>query len=202
MKTLVVATHNRGKVKEIEAILSFMDLEILSLQDFDNVPVIVEDGSSFRENARKKAEIIARFSGEVTLADDSGLEVDALGGRPGVFSARFDGENADDVANNIKLLKELQGVPLFNRTARFCCAVAVAIPSGETEIAEGYCNGLIAEKPRGVGGFGYDPLFIVPAYDKTFAELPLEVKNEISHRGKALARAVIILEKILGRSLG
>jgi XTP/dITP diphosphohydrolase len=197
MLQLIVATKNPGKAREIADILSHLPLEVLYLQDFPQIPDIVEDGETFRDNACKKAETVLRHTGGIVLADDSGLEVDALGGEPGVHSARYAGEEASDSANNAKLLQNLAGVPAHKRTARFCCAIAIAAPGQETSIVEGYCRGIIAGGPRGDGGFGYDPLFLVPAYDKTFAELPPDVKNEISHRSRAMARAVMLLEKFL-----
>lgn len=197
MMQLIVATKNPGKAREIAAILSDLPLEVLFLQDFPQIPEIVEDGETFQDNARKKAETVLNHTGGIVLADDSGLEVDALGGEPGVYSARYSGEEATDFANNAKLLQQLLGVPPHKRTARFCCVMAIAAPGQETSIVEGYCRGIITGEPRGDGGFGYDPLFLVPAYDKTFAELPPDVKNEISHRSRAMARAKMVLEKFL-----
>ena len=197
MKQLIIATRNPGKVKEIRDILAHLPLDIISLNDVEDVPEIVEDGTTFAENARKKAETVQRHTDGIVLADDSGLEVDYLQGAPGIYSARYAGENAYDALNNEKLLRELEGVPENQRTARFHCAMAVAASGRETVVAEGSCPGIIAEEPRGQGGFGYDPLFIVSAYDKTFAELPLEIKNEISHRSKALTRAVMAIEKLI-----
>jgi XTP/dITP diphosphohydrolase len=184
---LVLATRNPGKVRELSQLLSPLGYEVLSLEHFPGVPEVVEDGATFKDNAVKKATAVARHTGQLALADDSGLEVDYLGGAPGVRSARFAGEGHDDRANNEKLLRLLAGVPPEKRTARFRCVVAVATPEGKVLTTEGTCEGIIAEEPRGEGGFGYDPLFYVPSCGKTFAELDPEVKNRISHRGRALA---------------
>ncbi|MCL6635806.1 MAG: XTP/dITP diphosphatase [Peptococcaceae bacterium] len=184
---LVLATRNPGKVRELNQLLSPLGYEVVSLDQYPGVPVIIEDGATFKDNAVKKATTVARFTGQLALADDSGLEVDFLGGAPGVHSARFAGEGHDDRANNEKLLRLLAGVPPEKRAARFRCVVAVATPAGQVFTAEGTCEGVITDEPRGEGGFGYDPLFYVPAYGKTFAELDPAVKNRISHRGRALA---------------
>ncbi len=196
MQELIIATGNQGKVKELKKLLAHLSFDILSLKDLPNIPKIIESGTTFKENATIKAVAVSKYTQGIIMADDSGLEVDALGGEPGVYSARYAGEDARDTANNAKLLEKLQGIPLFQRTARFCCTIALVIPGQEMMLVEGYCNGLIAEEPRGDGGFGYDPLFIISSYDKTFAELPLDVKNKISHRGKAMAKALLILEKL------
>ncbi len=196
MQQLIIATGNQGKVKELKKLLAHLSFEILSLKDLPNMPKIIESGTTFKENAAIKAVAVSKYTQGIIIADDSGLEVDALGGEPGVYSARYAGEGARDAANNAKLLESLQGIPLFQRTAHFCCTIAIVIPGQEMILVEGYCNGLIAKEPRGDGGFGYDPLFVALGYDKTFAELPLEVKNKISHRSKAMAKALIILEKL------
>lgn len=196
---LVLATHNRGKVRELRELLSGTGMEVVSLAAYPGVQEVKEDGTTFEENAIKKAREVAQAVGEIALADDSGLEVDYLDGAPGVYSARFAGEQHDDAANNRKLLQLMSGVPPEKRTARFRCVVAIATPGGKTETAEGTCEGLITTEPRGSGGFGYDPLFLVPAYSKTFAELDAAEKNLISHRGRALRNAVHLLEKILAR---
>ncbi len=198
MSVLYLATRNFGKVREIQALLAHLPVDILSLKDLPQAPEIVEDGETFAENARKKAEAVLALTGGVVLADDSGLEVEALQGEPGVRSARYAGEGAADAANNARLLEKLAGVPLHRRSARFCCAVAIAAPGQETVVAEGYCRGIIALKPRGDRGFGYDPLFLIPAYQKTFGELSPDVKNRISHRSRALNQVLPILEKLLG----
>lgn len=169
--------------------LAPLGVEIKSLADYPSMPEVMEDGETFADNAVKKARAVARATGEIALADDSGLEVDCLGGAPGVHSARFAGESKDDRANNEKLLRLLQHVPLEKRGAQFKCVVAVALPGGQVFTAEGVCRGIIGDRLVGEGGFGYDPLFIVPELGKTFAQLDMAVKNSISHRGKAFALA-------------
>ena len=187
---LVVATHNPHKAEEISAILKEHDYEILSLKDFPDAPVVIEDGNTFEENSLKKASIIAQHTGLLTLADDSGLEVDALGGKPGVRSARF---AATDKKRIHKLLLLLQNVPERKRAARFKCAMALSSPKGQTKVVVGICEGNIAFEPLGKTGFGYDPVFLVPGYGKTFAELGPEIKNRISHRAIALQKVKNIL---------
>lgn len=186
---IVVATGNRGKLTELQSMLAPLGVEVKSPADYPGLPEVVEDGATFADNAVKKAVAVAGATGEIALADDSGLEVDHLGGAPGVHSARFAGENKDDRANNEKLLALLEGVPGEKRTARFKCVVALAVPGDRIYTAEGACEGVIGTAPRGVEGFGYDPLFIIPELGKTFAQLDLNTKNSISHRGKAFARA-------------
>ncbi|MGI6549780.1 MAG: XTP/dITP diphosphatase [Syntrophomonadales bacterium] len=186
---LVIASRNEKKKRELLQIIEGLELDVVTLNEYPNAPEVEEDGLTFRENAIKKAREIAQFTGCVTLADDSGLEVDALGGRPGVYSARFAGEPSNDERNNQKLLEMLQGVPAPERGARFRCVIAIAFPDGRIETAEGTCEGQIGFTPGGLGGFGYDPLFIPDGFNQTFAELSPEVKNRISHRGKALQEA-------------
>jgi len=185
-KVILLATRNPGKVKEIKAILGNYGVDVVSLADFPDVPEVVEDGATFFDNAFKKAKEVSEATNMMVLSDDSGLEVDALGGRPGVFSARYSGKAGDDAANNEKLLKELEGIPEEKRTARFRCVMVLYHPSGKWISAEGSCEGRIAFKPSGTGGFGYDPVFYLDQYGKTMAELPPEEKNKISHRAKAL----------------
>ncbi|MGE5396130.1 MAG: XTP/dITP diphosphatase [Chitinophagales bacterium] len=187
--TLVITTRNQNKKRELLEILNDRSLKLLTLEDFPNVSDIVEDGSTFKENAIKKATTVAAETGKPSLADDSGLEVDALNGMPGVYSARFAGEPSDDIANNNKLLQLLEGVPGEQRTARFKCVIALAVPNGEYTTVEGSCEGSIGFRPKGSGGFGYDPLFTPKGYELTFAELGSEVKNQISHRARALYEA-------------
>ncbi|MBT0654426.1 XTP/dITP diphosphatase [Geomobilimonas luticola] len=186
MNELLVATGNRGKLRELEALLHDIVARLYSLADFPEIPSVVEDGVSFAENAVKKAQNAALLTGKPALADDSGLVVEALDGRPGVYSARFAGHDADDVANNARLLRELEGVPREARRAAFHCVIALCQPEGECRTFTGELSGVILDAPRGEGGFGYDPLFLVPEYGRTLAELPLELKNRISHRGRAL----------------
>jgi XTP/dITP diphosphohydrolase len=190
--TLVMATRNPGKIRELAALLQDFDLTLLSLADFPALPEIPEEGATFAENAATKALAVARLTGHAALADDSGLKVDALQGAPGVFSARYaqdrTGSRAPTDADNWgKLLEELQGVPLTERGARFVCELCLATPDGRVRRARGECEGVIAVAPRGDTGFGYDPVFWVPAYAATMAELGPEIKNQISHRARALA---------------
>jgi len=185
---LLIATGNRHKFQEISLILRSPHLSFVSLRDLSSPPDVVEDGDTFELNAIKKAVTLARFSGNWTLADDSGLEVDALGGEPGVYSARYAGEPATDAANNLKLLTNL--APFPNREARFRCVIALSDPEGGARTVSGSCEGSLLTATRGLGGFGYDPLFVPNGYDRTFAELPVELKNTISHRAKALSHAV------------
>ncbi|MCS7048917.1 MAG: XTP/dITP diphosphatase [Verrucomicrobiae bacterium] len=192
---LVVATRNKHKLRELRALLSDLDFEVVSVSDLPNVPEVVEDQPTLRDNAIKKAVETARATGRLTLADDSGLEVDALGGAPGVMSAHYAGENASYHENNKKLLAALAGVPLEKRTARFRCVVAIADANGLVDTVEGVCNGLILTEERGGNGFGYDPLFLPDGQVKTFGELPAEIKNRISHRAKALQKAWAVLSR-------
>ncbi len=199
MTRLVVATRNRGKLDEIRAILASLPVEVASLADYPEIEPIEEDGATFEANAVKKALHVAASTGHLTLADDSGIEVDALDGAPGVHSARFAGPEATDEANNAKLLELMKAVPDAERTARFRCVVAIATPEGHLEVAEGVCEGLVARRERGDKGFGYDPLFLVPEWGMTFGELPEGIKNAISHRGRALAAARNALEALLAK---
>jgi XTP/dITP diphosphohydrolase len=198
MKMLVAATRNKGKLREFRELLAGLPLEVVSLSIFPAIAEIEETGSSFAENAVIKAETVARHTGELALADDSGLEVDALSGNPGIYSARYAGQGAGDDANNRKLLAELAAVADTKRTARFRAAIAVAAPDLPTRVAEGVCEGIIIHEPRGSGGFGYDPLFFVPEHGKSFAEMTPDEKNAISHRARAMYGARQILEEILG----
>ncbi|MCE5287106.1 MAG: XTP/dITP diphosphatase [Pelosinus sp.] len=186
MKKIVVATHNQGKVGEIEAMLRNFAAEVTSLAAYENIPEAVEDGQTFQENAILKARHYALYTSEVCLADDSGLEVDVLKGAPGVYSARYAGVEATDEENNQKLLAELKGVPEKKRTARFRCVLAVVDGDKVLYTANGTIEGVILEGPKGQGGFGYDPLFFVPSLGKTLAEVTMAEKNSISHRGQAL----------------
>lgn len=190
---LVIATRNQGKLKEIRRLLAESTLEVRGLESFPELPEVEEDGATFAENARKKAETIARLTGRLTLADDSGLEVAALNGAPGVYSARYAGAGASDGDNNAKLLTALEGVPAEQRQGAFCCAMALAAPGQQTRLFFGRVEGRILTAPRGAGGFGYDPLFLVREFAQTMAELPLETKNRISHRGQALRQALAVL---------
>lgn len=188
MRELVVATRNRGKMDEIQVLLSDVVERVCCASDFEAFPETVEDGETFEQNALKKAREAMRFTGLPALADDSGLVVEALGGRPGVHSARFSGAECDDAANNRKLLLELQGVPAQGRAAAFVCVVAYVTPEGEERLFSGRVGGCILEEGRGEGGFGYDPLFLVDGFQRSMAELDMEEKNSVSHRGQALRK--------------
>lgn len=195
MNTVIIATGNKGKAKEFEKLFQLLGMTVKTLQDFPELEEVEETGTTFEENARLKAETIAKQLGVRVIADDSGLEIDALGGRPGIFSARYAGIEKNDEANIDKVLQELENVQESERTARFCCALAMAEPARETVMVFGTCEGRILHERRGTNGFGYDPIFYVPEEGKTMAELPSEHKNKISHRARAIAK----LEKILRR---
>ena len=190
MMKLVLASRNAGKLKEIVRLLESEGVSVLSLDGFPDAPEVVEDGDTFAANAVKKAETIARATGLPCLADDSGLVVAALQGRPGVHSARFAGDSADDRSNNLKLLAEMALVPEEQRQAAFCCVMALCLPDEPTRLFEGRVEGLILKQGQGDGGFGYDPLFWLPEFGCTMAELPVDIKNKISHRGLALRQVV------------
>jgi XTP/dITP diphosphohydrolase len=193
--SIIIATNNEGKVSEIKYYLKDFNFKIYYLKDFKNVPEIVEDGKDFRENAIKKAKIISETFNKLSLADDSGLEVDFLGGKPGVFSARYSGIDATDKSNRVKLLSELSQVKdLKDRSARFVCHLVLWDPiKGLIFETDGVCEGNIGFKEVGDGGFGYDSIFIPKGFDKTMAQLSKDEKNEISHRGKALKNFVKFL---------
>jgi len=186
---LVVATGNRHKVEEIRAMLADLPVAVRSLAEFPGSPQVVEDGWTYRENALKKAWAAAKFTGKPALADDTGLEVDELGGQPGLYAARFAGEGCTFQDNVRKLLRLLEGVPPQRRGARFVCVMALVDPGGREQVVEGELFGQIAEAPAGDSGFGYDPVFYVPEVGKTLAELTPAEKNRMSHRGRALAKA-------------
>jgi len=194
---LIVATKNQKKLKEIKEILRNCKLNISSLADYPQVPRIIENGRTFRENAAKKALKIARFTQKFALGEDSGLEVNVLGGKPGIFSSRFSGRNKSDLRNNLKLLKLLDNLPLSKRKAHYTCAVALADKRGLVGVTEGRCNGLIGFTLKGKFGFGYDPLFVIPKYKKTFAQLGMRIKHKMSHRYYALKKAKGIIEKYI-----
>jgi XTP/dITP diphosphohydrolase len=185
---IVLATRNKKKIEEIGRITADLPVAILSLSDYPDCPEIVEDKETFEGNAAKKAVEICHCTGKAALADDSGLEVDALQGAPGVYSARYAGSGADDISNNEKLLAQLKKVSPEKRTARFVCCIALAFPDGTTRTFSGYVKGRIGLEPKGKTGFGYDPLFIPEGFDKTFAEMTGEEKDRLSHRGKALEK--------------
>jgi XTP/dITP diphosphohydrolase len=194
---LLLGTNNRAKVREYQSLFPNIDYEIVTMAE-QGISIEVEEvGESMEENARLKATVIAEKSRLLTLADDSGLEVDALGGEPGRLSARYAGENATDRDRIEYLLKRLDGVPWESRTAHFRCVIALATPGGKVELCSGECAGFITFEPRGEHGFGYDPIFYVPELDKTMAELPLAQKNKISHRGRAARKAAPLLRNMV-----
>lgn len=188
MEKLVVATKNKGKIIEIKKVLSNMPFDVVTMNDIGINIDVDEDGTTFEENSLKKAIEICKVSGTVVMADDSGLEVDFLDGAPGIFSARFGGPEATDEDKNNKILNMLKDVPFEKRTARFVCAIAVAFPDGRSFVVRDTCEGYIDFECKGTNGFGYDPLFYVQEYEKTMAELEMDIKNKISHRAKALAK--------------
>lgn len=197
MKELVVATQNKDKVREIKHILKNMRAKVLTPDVFGRPPKVIEDGKTFEANASKKARIISKFTGRLAIADDSGLEVKALGGKPGVESARFAGVEQNYLKNNKKLLWLLKKVPVKKRGARFICVIAIAKDGRVLRTVKGTCSGRIALQMRGKTGFGYDPVFMSPKYGKTFAELGPKIKNRISHRYRALVKAKRALKKLL-----
>lgn len=204
-RELLIATKNQGKLREIRDLFQDLDVKIVSLKEYPDLPDVVEDGETFRDNAIKKAQAIGRATGKLTIGEDSGLEVDALNGRPGVYSARFayldrhdkPQTNASDQENNARLLKELQELSADERRACYRCAAALADGEKLVDVTEGTCEGTIVEFLRGNNGFGYDPLFLVPAYQKTFGELDPAIKSKISHRAQAFLRMKEILRKYL-----
>ena len=201
MIEVVIATKNEKKLRELRRYLKSVKVHIISLKDMSHAPRIREDKSTFKGNAIKKAFTISKFTKGVVLADDSGLCVDALGGQPGVKSARFAGYQKKDHDNNAKLLKMMKRVPAGKRTARFVCAIAVADKGKVIKVIEEYCSGLIADSIRGRHGFGYDPLFLIPKYKRTFGELGLKVKDRMSHRSKALKKARVFLKAYICRQI-
>jgi XTP/dITP diphosphohydrolase len=186
---LLLATNNQGKIREYKSLLYGIPFEIVTPAEEGINTEVAETGSTFEANARLKATVLATESGLLTLADDSGLEVDALGGEPGVLSARFAGEGASDSVRLNFLLDKLKGIPEDERDARFRCVIAIAAPGSRVELYSGDCPGMISTAPRGYNGFGYDPVFYIPKLGKTMAELPPEEKNRISHRARAAAKA-------------
>lgn len=202
MKSVIIATKNQGKAKEFESLFAAKGYEIKTLLDFPDSPDVEETGTTFEENAIIKAEAISKEYKQLVIADDSGLIVDALDGRPGVYSARYAGEDKNDEANTNKVLSELKDVPENERTARFYCALAVASPIQETITVSGTIEGIITEQPMGENGFGYDPIFYVKELGKTTAELSKEEKNKISHRANALKALEDKLDSFLKQEEG
>lgn len=195
MKKLIFATGNQGKLKEIREIMADLDVEVLSMKEAGVQTEIEENGTTFEENAVIKARAVGKLTGELTLADDSGLEIDYLNKEPGVYSARYMGEDTSYHVKNASLIKRLEGVPMEQRTARFVCVIAAVFPDGRVETARGTIEGVIGYKERGENGFGYDPIFYVPELNCSTAELTPGQKNEISHRGKALRKMKEILKE-------
>lgn len=185
---LVLATRNKKKIEEIKRITEGLKITIFTLNDFPGCPEVIEDGIAFEENAIKKAVAVAKYTGKAALADDSGIEVYALNGAPGILSARYAGKDADDRKNIEKLLSEMQSVSIEQRGARFVCCIALALSEGSIHTFHGYAEGTVGREPKGVRGFGYDPLFYPDGYDRTFAEMTDEEKDKLSHRGKAIRK--------------
>jgi len=196
MPKLLLATNNQAKVREYKSLLHSLPYELVTLAEQGITTVVSEVGETMEENARLKATLLADKSRLLALADDSGLAVDALGGEPGLLSARYAGENASDKDRVSYLLSRLKGVPWQKRSACFHCVIAIATPDGEVEFCSGECRGMITLDPKGEQGFGYDPIFYLPELDKTMAELPLETKNQISHRGQAARKVYQVLERL------
>ncbi len=201
VNVLLIATNNQGKVHEYEELLSPLALSLRTPQDLGLSISVREDGHAYEDNARIKALAYQQASGLLTLADDSGLEVDALGGRPGLHSARYGGPGVDDEGRYWLLLEQLGDVPWERRTARFRCVIVVATPRGQTHSTEGVCEGMIAFEPQGARGFGYDPVFYLPQHGKTMGQLSPRVKNRISHRAHAARRMLPVLAAIVQRNL-
>ena len=197
MRQLVIATKNPGKLRELKRYLKNVRADVVSLANFASVPRIVESGSTFKANAAKKALVISRFTGGLAIGDDSGLAVQVLDGAPGIRSSRFAGPKKKDKDNNRRLIHLLESVPAGKRHAKFICAIAIADNGKVIKSIEESCAGRIAFKESGRHGFGYDPLFLIPKYKKTFGELGLKVKDKMSHRSKALRKASVFLKKYL-----
>ena len=200
MKKIIIATKNKGKAKDFEALFSPLGYEVLTLHDVADDMDIEETGTTFEENALLKATALANHLQTMVIADDSGLEIDALDGRPGIYSARYAGEEKSDEANIDKVLEELKDVKESERSARFVCAIAVASPTSEPFTVRGTCEGFIAQERKGTNGFGYDPIFFVPAENKMMAELTAEEKGAISHRGNALQLLAANLDDLVGKA--
>jgi len=194
MIEILIATNNLGKVKEIKDILDSPEIKILNMKDFPPLPKIEEDGKTYQENAFKKARKISEYTGKICLADDSGLEIDYLKGKPGIYSSRWGNSDEERIK---KVLKLIENVPINKRNAKFVCAVVLVFPNGKIYMVKEECKGSITFKPKGEHGFGYDPIFLVPEYDKTFAELGDKIKNQISHRGKAMRRMINIINELV-----
>lgn len=195
-KEIVIATRNKKKLLEIREIMKGTGIKFLSLADFPRAPGVKEDGKSFSENAVKKAQKIAKYTKKLTLGEDSGLCIDSLNGAPGIYSSRFSGKDKSDLKNNLKVLRLLKNIPANKRNAHYICAIALAQGNGKIiKVVGGKCGGLIGFEMKGNFGFGYDPLFIIPAYEKTFAQLGPKIKHKMSHRYKALIKARALIRK-------
>lgn len=197
MEKLVVATKNKGKIAEIKEVLQYMPFEVLSMGDIGITIDVVEDGKTFEENSLKKAIEICKVSNTIVIADDSGIEVDYLDGAPGIYSARFGGPEATDEDRNAKLLDMLKGVPHEKRTARYVCAIAVAFPDGRAFVVRDTCEGYVDTESKGNNGFGYDPIFYIPEFGKSMAEISMDIKNKISHRAKALNKMAVKMKEFI-----
>ncbi|WML25399.1 XTP/dITP diphosphatase [Neobacillus sp. OS1-33] len=200
MKEVIIATKNPGKAREFEHIFSARGIVVRTLLDYPEIPEVEETGVTFEENAILKAEAVSQALGKMVIGDDSGLMVDALEGRPGIYSARYAGEPKNDQNNTDKVLSELKGLPEEKRSARFYCALAVAVPGQEPMTVSGTCEGRILEERRGTNGFGYDPVFYVPEKGVAMAELSSDEKNKISHRANALKKLDVVLDSILEKA--
>jgi XTP/dITP diphosphohydrolase len=201
VKELIVASRNKGKVGEIKALLADLPFKVTSLLDYPHIPEIIEDGKTYRANALKKAREAARATGKMAMSDDSGIEVRALGNAPGIYSARFAGEGASEKARNKKLFELLKGVPMHKRQARYRCVVALVNARGkELGVVQGTCSGYVTTRDIGKNGFGFDPLFFLKRYHKTFGQLPPELKAKISHRARALKKFRLLLSRSTAKS--
>ena len=199
---IIIATANSNKIREIQNKFKDIDeIEFSSLKDLPEIPEIIENGLTFEENSLIKARTVCSLTGMAAMADDSGLAVDALNGEPGIYSARYAGENATDEDRNRKLLENLKGIPDEKRTARFVCAISIVLPDGREFVTEGKCEGIIISGPRGEGGFGYDPIFYLPDLKKSMAEMSMDEKNKTSHRSAALEKAHEILKGIMNKTI-
>jgi len=197
VKELVVASRNKGKVKEIKELLAKFPFKVTSLLDYPHIPEIIEDGRTYRANALKKAREVARATGKMAMSDDSGLEVKVLGNAPGIYSSRFAGMGASEKVRNKKLFAMLKGVPFSGRQARYRCVIALVNAKGqELGVVQGTCSGYVTTREQGHNGFGFDPLFLLKRYNKTFGQLPPSLKAKISHRGRALKKFRLLLDRL------
>ncbi len=201
MKELIVASRNKGKINEIKELLAGLPFKVTSLFDYPQIPEIIEDGKTYRANALKKAREAARATGKMAMSDDSGIEVAVLDNAPGIYSARFAGKGASEAARNQKLFAMLKGVPLSRRRARYRCVIALVNAKGqELGVVQGTCSGYITTREKGSNGFGFDPLFLLKRYNKTFGQLPPELKAKISHRARALKKFRVLLSRVTAKN--